>query len=152
MVIRDLDSKFTECELAAVSEWVESGLPIHAMRENIHHNVPRLGAGWGASLLKDGTRELWRLTWGDILDDQTTYSHRWMNGPDQNILTEHVRPWGQDMALQLDSYNCEMYPGAIVFPTERKNEDQNFIAAVGAMRLWMECPEKCRRKKEWIHC
>ena len=75
-----------------------------------------------------------------------------MKGPDQDILTRHVWPWGQDMSLQHDSYTCKYYPGSIGFPTERKNEDHNFIAAVGPMRVWIECPEICRRILDWIYC
>ena len=67
---------FTERESAAVSEWLESGEPIHVMQDNMHHIVPLLGAGWGASLLKDDMR-----AWKNILNDSNTYSPRIMKGP-----------------------------------------------------------------------
>ena len=116
-MLRDLDSKFTERESAAVSEWLDSGAPIHSMRDNIYHNIPLHGAGWGASLIKDGTRDLWRSAWENILNDTITYSPRAMKGPDQDILTRHVWPWGQNMSLQHDIYTCKYYTGAIGFPT-----------------------------------
>ena len=151
-LIRDLDSKFTERESAAVSEWLESGAPIHSMRDNPNHHVPLLGAGWGASLLKDDIRDLWRSSWRNILNDTSTYSRRTVKGPDQTILTQHVWPWGRNVSLQHDSYTCQHYPGSVGFPTERLDEEYNFIAAVGPMRLWEECPVICRRKEEWSHC
>ena len=149
---RDLDSRFTEREAAAVSEWVESGAPIHAMRDNPRHHVPLLGAGWGASLVKVGIRKRWKCSWQRILNDSLTYSARTIKGPDQIILTRYVWPWARNMSLQHDSYTCHHYPGSVGFPTQRRDEDYNFIAAVGNMRIWVECPQLCRRHKHWAHC
>ena len=87
------------------------------------------------------------------------------------------------MAVEHDSYRCHMYPHrnphqypthqtanihtysgdigvrcySIGFPTQRKEEDNNFVAAVvaeGGGRLWKKCPRKCRRKDhpDWEHC
>ena len=149
---RDLDSRFTEREVAAVSEWVESGASIHAMRDNAMHHVPLLGAGWGASLSKEGIRKDWEYSWLRILNDSLTYSARTRKGPDQIILTRYIWPWARNMSLQHDSYTCQYYPGSIGFPTQRRDQDYNFIAAVGNMRIWVECPEMCRRNKNWTHC
>ena len=71
---RDLDSKFTDREAAAVSEWLESGKPIHSMRDNPQHNVPLLGACWGTSLMKDDIQDIWRSTWEHFLNDSLNYS------------------------------------------------------------------------------
>merc|ERR1719391_1390928 len=49
-VSRDLDSRFSERELAAVQEWIESGKAIHAMRDHPLHPFPLLGGAWGARL------------------------------------------------------------------------------------------------------
>ena len=147
---RDLDSRFTKREVAAVSEWVESGAPIHAMRDNIMHSVPLLGGGWGASLSKEGIRKKWENSWLKILNDSLTYSARTRKGTDQAILTRHI--WSWNIPLQHDSYTCNHYPGSIGFPTQRRDQDFNFIGAVGNMRIWSECPEMCRRNKNWTHC
>ena len=47
---RDLDSRISAREVAAVTEWVQSGKPIHSMRDHPAHNTPLLGASWGARL------------------------------------------------------------------------------------------------------
>jgi hypothetical protein len=40
---RDLDSELTAREREAVLEWMGTGKPIHAMRDNPFHNTPILG-------------------------------------------------------------------------------------------------------------
>ena len=55
-LVRDLDSKVTPRETAAVSEWLQSGAAIHSMRDNPAHTTPLLGAGWGANLMVHGIR------------------------------------------------------------------------------------------------
>ena len=55
-VCRDLDSRFSAREQSAVSEWLDSGQPIHAMRDHPAHNTPLLGAAWGARLSQDNFR------------------------------------------------------------------------------------------------
>ena len=47
---RDLDSRFSQREVDAVDEWLESEKPLHAMRDHPAHNTPLLGASWGARL------------------------------------------------------------------------------------------------------
>jgi hypothetical protein len=55
-----------------------------------------------------------------------------------------------------DAYLCANYPDTRPFPTERKNEPNNFVASVVNQGnvLWEECPERCRPKDhpEWLHC
>ena len=55
-VCRDLDSRFSAREQSAVSEWLDSGQPIHAMRDHPAHNTPLLGAAWGARLSQNNFR------------------------------------------------------------------------------------------------
>ena len=49
---RDLDSRFTAREAAAVAEWRAGECPgsLHAMRDHPWHGVPVMGGGWGAKL------------------------------------------------------------------------------------------------------
>ena len=48
---RDLDSRLTAREAAAVSQWLEeSGLPFHVMRDHPMHGTEILGGMWGARL------------------------------------------------------------------------------------------------------
>ena len=148
---RDLDSKMTAREEAAVTEWLESGASIHSMRDHPWHGVPLVGGGWGARMTDDN-REQWEDIWKDILEDPDTFADKWQKGQDQDILTSHVWiPWIADM-FQHDSYLCEDYPGSVGFPTQRKNESNNYILAVGPDPLWQKCPVACRRKPEWEYC
>ena len=47
-IVRDCDSRLNLREASAVNEWIESGLPFHSMRDHAKHDVPVLGAMWGA--------------------------------------------------------------------------------------------------------
>ena len=50
VVSRDLDSRLTTREQAAVEDWLETGLTFHVMRDNPHHGTEILGGMWGARL------------------------------------------------------------------------------------------------------
>ena len=47
---RDLDSRVTEREAAAVHEWLKSNKTLHSMRDHPWHTVPIMGGGWGSKL------------------------------------------------------------------------------------------------------
>ena len=46
-LVRDCDSVVFEREVAAVAEWLASGLPFHAMRDWVCHTDPMLAGLWG---------------------------------------------------------------------------------------------------------
>jgi hypothetical protein len=46
-MVRDCDSVVSEREAAAVAEWLDSGLPFHAMRDWYTHTDPMLAGLWG---------------------------------------------------------------------------------------------------------
>jgi hypothetical protein len=48
VLIRDADSRLTLREKDAVDEWLESGKPVHVMRDHPNHQHPMLGGMWGA--------------------------------------------------------------------------------------------------------
>jgi hypothetical protein len=58
--------------------------------------------------------------------------------------------------MQHDSYLCRKYSGTNPFPVKRKNETNNFVAAVVAEKqyIWTKCPTKCRpeQHKDWEYC
>ena len=152
---RDLDSRLSRREVAAVREWQESGRPVHSMRDHPAHNTALLGAAWGARLTESNIRHKWRKSWGRMLEDPLCWAGRQAKGPDQELLSRYVWPWARHMALEHDSYTCHMYPGSVGFPTQRKEGPNNFVAAVvseGGGSLWKMCPRKCRRRQEWEHC
>ena len=101
---RDLDSKITRRESAAVSEFVQSGAGIHSMRDNPYHDNPMMGGSWGSNLEAANIREMWKSSWRKIMNDKLAFSSRKTKGPDQTLLTRHIWPWGRNMSLQHDSY------------------------------------------------
>ena len=152
-----MDSRFSQREVAAVSEWIKSGKPIHSMRDHPYHTVPLLGGTWGARITDKTIRQKWKETWEGILEDKLAYAPRTAKGPDQDLLRDHVWSWGKDVAMEHDSYRCKKYNNSIGFPTQRENEDSNFIGSVvsaGRGNFWQKCPKKCRREGhiDWEYC
>ena len=64
--------------------------------------------------------------------------------------------WAKDISISHDSYTCRSYPYTKSFPTQRKNEINNFVGAVvgDEWKIWEECPTKCRPKDhlDWTYC
>ena len=46
---RDLDSRVTSREVAAVREWLLSDRPLHAMRDHPSHKAALMAGAWGGS-------------------------------------------------------------------------------------------------------
>ncbi len=157
---RDLDSRFTRREIAAVNEFLDSGKAIHAMRDHPRHDVPLLGAAWGARLDRPEWRRFWRDVWSRMLNDPLANSSRETGyGADQDLVAKHVWPWAvqSNQTMQHDSFHCLDFPGSIGFPTKRLNATLNLVAAVAlsranAFKFRVECPSECRRRPEWIYC
>ncbi|WP_207462510.1 tetratricopeptide repeat protein [Azospirillum sp. SYSU D00513] len=80
---RDCDSRFTARELAAVEEWIASGLPFHVMRDHVMHMEPVMGGMWG------GTAGLLSAV-GPAIDEFTvSHTSRWN---DQHFLAAWLWP------------------------------------------------------------
>ena len=133
MMSRDLDSRFTEREAAAVMEWLESNKSLHAMRDHPWHGVSIMGGGWGAKLDTQHRRDTWKTTWDNMLSDSRLYSGSDKKGPDQDLLHKYVwKTWGYEDSLHHDSYTCSRFPGSTGWPTQRLNTtDHNYFGAVG---------------------
>ena len=67
MVSRDLDSRLTTREQAAVQEWINTGLAFHVMRDNPFHGTEILGGMWGARL-DSGMRQTLADAMTELLD------------------------------------------------------------------------------------
>ena len=68
MVSRDLDSRLTTREQAAVQEWIDTGLAFHVMRDNPFHGTEILGGMWGARL-DSGMRQTLTEAMTELLDN-----------------------------------------------------------------------------------
>ena len=84
-VSRDLDSRLSAREAAAVSAWLASSRSFHMMRDHPQHGTEMLGGAWG---WRDtgGGRGRWREAWDRILADQATWAGRDNWQTDQYIL------------------------------------------------------------------
>ena len=153
LLSRDLDSRISEREAAAVQEWLESGRAVHSMRDHFKHKMPMLGGLWGARFTETAIRKKWDSAWQKILNESIDDY-----GGDQRMLRLYVWPWAKEDAMEHDSYSCNLFPNSIGFPTERKDEPENFVGSIVNFNvknhLWTVCPEECRRKDhpEWDHC
>ena len=134
---RDLDSRITEREAAAVREWLESNRSLHAMRDHPWHGVPIMGGGWGAKLDTQQRRDNWNISWDKMLADSRLYSGSDEKGHDQALLLKYVwNIWGRGDSLHHDSYTCHRFPGSTGWPTQRINTtDHNYFGAVGKPAL-----------------
>ncbi|TRY79883.1 hypothetical protein TCAL_05108, partial [Tigriopus californicus] len=153
---RDLDSRFSLREQAAVQEWLDSDEPMHIMRDHPRHKIEILGAAWGTHLKRKNARGRWIKSWIKILNDTEAWASRQSKGPDQVILRRYVWPWARRSSIQHDSYFCRDYRGTIPFPTEREMSVNNFVAAAVKSNgtLVKKCPKKCRPEAhpDWEFC
>ena len=85
-VSRDLDSRLSERENAAVQEWLKSNKSIHVMRDHIKHDFTILGGLWGTKLFDENIRSKWKMAWKNGQDDGIMYAQHDGWGPDQVFL------------------------------------------------------------------
>ena len=154
---RDLDSRFSAREVSAVAEWLEgSAEPLHSMRDHVNHNVPLLGAAWGAHLGRKNARARWARSWAKMLRDREAFEPRFKKGPDQALLARYVWTWGRRNSVQHDAYLCRQFPGSVPFPTRRLAGPNNHVASVWKdnATLLSRCPKYCRPKQhqDWLYC
>ena len=151
---RDLDSRYSDREIVAVKEWLNSDKTFHIMRDNPAHKTEILGGEWGTKL--NLTRQNWAQTWQKAFKDSLLYSGRSHYGADQNLLTKYVWPWVKNQAMSHDSYLCLKYPNTQPFPTKRLDGPNNFVASVVYENhtLTQECPKECRpmNHQDWLTC
>ena len=156
MLSRDLDSRPTRREVAAVEEWLDSSKAVHIMRDHPSHKAAIMAGMWGAALALPGARWRWNTTMAALLADSN--SRRGVYGTDQAALERHAWSWAKDDSLQHDSYSCKLFNGTTGFPSQRIKEHENFVGSAVSMpsynQLWSVCPEDCRREghPEWHHC
>ena len=155
VVSRDLDSRITAREQAAVEDWLETGLTFHVMRDNPHHAAPVLAGLWGARL-DTGDRTNLQAGMEKMLEDVRLRAGRWYKGLDQMLLRDRIWPLIGERAAVHDSYLCEAYksPNWRPFPTQRRAGTYNFVGSAGGMEINNTCPAKCRPPDhpEWLLC
>ena len=84
---RDLDSKFSEREVAAVNEWLNNSTKsFHVMRDHEHHIALILGGLWGSHLGRNMARSNWIQSWKGICKDKQAFASWTSWGEDQTML------------------------------------------------------------------
>lgn len=156
-LIRDLDSRPTLREVAAVTEWLETHPPlgVHMMRDHPSHNWHVMGGLWGARL-KGEDRVGWRDRVKRIFYQASNVM--WLYLEDQRLFHSVMWPDVHNDTLVHDSYHCinlaseHMRP----FPTRREEGEDNFVGAVVGVTgsLEQSCPVQCRPQEhqDWDKC
>ena len=155
---RDLDSRISEREIAAVDEFLRSNKSLHSMRDHPYHATELLGGMWGSNMTDNKTKKKWRTAWQGMLKDQIIWSPRNAKGHDQVLLSRHV--WkvfeGAKNTLQHDAYLCGHYMGSVAWPSQRLLGSNNFVGSVinNNHTLITKCPQSCRPKNnpDWEYC
>mgnify|MGYP003435601509 CR=1 FL=1 len=118
---RDCDSRFSDREVSAITEWLDSDKDFHIMRDHPYHTVPILGGMWGCrnGLLRSHI---------NILELIKTWSHFSIKGCDQDFLGQVIYPLVKNNSMEHSEFNLQ-YGGTIrPFPTTRV--DYEFIGDV----------------------
>ena len=152
---RDLDSRPTEREWAAVNEWLKSNRTYHIMRDSPVYRTPILPGLWGMRFTQNTDRKEIAnifdkiLLWGEDYDFSQFIN--W------DMLTKFLWPIAKQDMMAHDSYHCEFFKSPMnqPWPTRRPLDGMNYAGARFARaNLTSECPTECRPKNhpEWKLC
>lgn len=110
---RDCDSRFSEREVCAVKQWLESDKDFHIMRDHPYHTVPILGGMWGC---RNGI--LRNVNLSKSIEKWNKFNRK---GVDQDFLGEVVYPYVRDRALEHSEFGLRFGGEIKPFPTDRTN-------------------------------
>jgi hypothetical protein len=120
VICRDTDSRLCRREAVAVAEWIESGMPAHAMHDHPHHAAyPLFGGMWGiqGGILSESSHTICR----DMMRD------RLPRVGDMKYLRHIVYPQIKGFCLHHSSVDITWQPKKI-FPTN--DRDLGFVGQV----------------------
>jgi len=153
-ISRDLDSRFSTRESAAVNEWIKSNKTFHSMRDNPYHNEFMMAGLWGAktSKINNSMKSYFKKS---ILSYGTDIIFK--RGHDQTFLRTFVYPTIKYDLVSHDSYFCRRFIDSVPFPMKRNNNSDyvgNYIFRPNAIHISRECPIECRPSygKNWKFC
>ena len=151
-IVRDLDSRLSTREKAAVDEWLRSGFPVHSIRDHPNHDRGLNGGLWGGR--KQCVPGIRRMI-------ESFFSVKKGYGHDQDFLNSVVWPLVEHQTLGHDAYTCHKYPNSVSFPTPRHNyEIVGGVFSGDNVFRWsdVQCctyakpnPPLCRRNASWIY-
>lgn len=110
-VVRDVDSRPSEREAAAVAEWLDSGKGVHIMRDHRLHTSPIMGGMWGARAGFMPNFEQALTVWIRGMESGKHRTANWCKGgrSDQGFLGNIVWPTAQDNFLAHDDRHTARY-------------------------------------------
>ena len=160
---RDLDSRISPREIAAVNDFLASGKSYHIMRDNPYHVASIVGCCFGMTVTSEAVHAVMKLDFESML---SYVGLTWRKGLDQSALAAIVWPHAEPDMVAHDSYLCEMYysPNNRPWPTQRVNgpnftapEVLNFVGSNGGkifLKQQSPCPVQCRplEHQDWILC
>merc|ERR1711892_1206001 len=88
IMIRDLDSRPSSREVSAVSDWLNSSLGCHLMRDHPSHTWHVMGGLWGART--SGKRQEWNERVDMIMNGARSWS--WLYMEDQRLFESFLWP------------------------------------------------------------
>jgi hypothetical protein len=104
---RDIDSRLSKREAAAVEEWIRSGKEFHVMRDHPSHSLYQMSGGmWCSKTIPNMSELLTNIKNQAYLQDM-------------NFLNKVIWPIAQKSILQHDSFSCDKFGGGKPFPTAR---------------------------------
>ena len=95
-VFRDTDSRLSVREKSLVDAWLDSGRPLHVIRDHPFHTAPILGGMWGCR----GVPSLRKI--GDLLPVAIAMGRDY--GMDQKFLASHIYPLFESQILVHDAF------------------------------------------------
>jgi hypothetical protein len=117
---RDCDSRFSDREVSAINEWLESDKDFHIMRDHPYHTVPILGGMWGC---RSGIMRKIGLI--KMIESWNQFSRK---GIDQDFLGRCVYPLIYKNAMEHSEFNLKFGGEIRPFPYIRK--DYEFVGDV----------------------
>lgn len=110
---RDCDSRFSNREIYAIREWIQSDKDFHIMRDHPYHAVPILGGMWGC---RNGLMK--KIGLSKMIEDWGQFQRK---GIDQDFLGECVYPLVKDLSMEHSEFNLNYGGETRPFPTIRNN-------------------------------
>jgi len=110
---RDCDSRFSDREVFAIKDWIESDKDFHIMRDHPYHTVPILGGMWGC---RNGI--LRNIRFSEIIEKWNKFGRK---GIDQDFLGTVIYPFVKNRSLEHSEFNLSFGGEIKPFPTKRNN-------------------------------
>jgi hypothetical protein len=134
----------------AVEEWIESGQPVHVLRDHINHCIVMNGGMWGG--IKGAIPDMKRLV--EAWESRDEYM------ADLHFLEEKVWPIIKHSHIAHDSYCCDRFPHTKPFPTKRylnyqhvgqvfDELDRPRLTDIDGFIRGVPVPSSCRKEPDW---